>query len=72
MRALGKRLTKHLLARVGYEIRKFPVQEFGIDPMQDLLRLTRLSGLSSRPVVFDIGANVGILYVNLVSSSEIL
>ena len=59
MRALGKRLTKHLLARVGYEIRKFPAQEFGIDPMQDLLRLTRLSGLSSRPVVFDIGANVG-------------
>ena len=65
MRSLSKRLTKNVLARMGYELRRTPqpeitsTQEFGIDPMQDMLRLTHLSGLSSRPVVFDIGANVG-------------
>jgi FkbM family methyltransferase len=65
MRSLGKRLTKNLLARMGYELRKTPlpgsapVQEFGIDPMRDMLRLTRSPGLSCRPVVLDIGANVG-------------
>ena len=64
MRSLSKRLTKNVLARMGYELRRTPqpeitsAQEFGIDPMQDMLRL-HLSGLSSRPVVFDIGANVG-------------
>jgi FkbM family methyltransferase len=65
MRSLSKRLTKNVLARMGYELRKtpqpeaIPVQEFGIDPMKDMLRLTHLSGLSSRTVVFDIGAHVG-------------
>jgi len=65
MRSLSKRLTKNVLARMGYELRKTAqlettvAQEFGIDPMRDMLRLTRLSGLSSRPVVFDVGANIG-------------
>jgi FkbM family methyltransferase len=56
MIGLTKRFTKNVLARLGYEIKKSG--ELGSNPMQDMLRLTRLSGIS-RPVVFDIGANVG-------------
>jgi FkbM family methyltransferase len=58
IRGLAQRSVKYVLGRLGYEIRrssKFP----GSNVMKDVLLLTRIAGGTARPVVFDVGANIG-------------
>jgi FkbM family methyltransferase len=57
MLALPRRIIKKVVSRMGYELR--PVQEFGANPFQDMLRLTQLGGLSHGLTIFDVGANIG-------------
>lgn len=49
---------KYALGRLGFEIRRRS-GSVGSDPMRDMLELTRLSSRTARPVVFDVGANIG-------------
>jgi FkbM family methyltransferase len=57
MLALPRRIIKKIVSSMGYELR--PAQEFGSSPMQDMLRLTQLAGLSNGLTIFDVGANIG-------------
>jgi len=55
-----KQIIKRLLLSAGYDVRKVST-EFGLDPFQDLQRLSGNGPL----VIFDVGANVGQSILNL-------
>ena len=51
-----RRRTRQLVRRLGYDIIRFDSQEPGHDPFLDM---TRLLSRVARPMVLDVGANVG-------------
>jgi FkbM family methyltransferase len=63
MKALVKRLTKSIFGLTGYEFRRRPElynsESFGLSPLEDMRQLLRIEGNLERPLVFDVGANVG-------------
>jgi FkbM family methyltransferase len=63
MHRLIKRAVRWGFAAAGWEVRRAPdLYEsipLGLEPLHDMLRLSRSSDKSQRPVVFDVGANVG-------------
>ena len=51
-----KSAVKRIIAATGYELRRRSTEPFGQDPFGDMRELARSS---DRPVIFDVGANIG-------------